>query len=1809
MMPLPIVTYGTAVEDTRDWRDRDGLFDDNDNEDDDETPSGVAEMLGFDPDDIDWDEHTTDDQTNAILMRAEDPTSDTGEVDQETDEIEGCISCEGGDCILHAGGAGSGWFKEKGHISHNIPGAIEFKPGEGVEQTMNGVKMAPVAKPDFASLVDKTIKEPESIKVTPYDYQYEDKKTGETKTATYTPHQSAGVIVVEPDNKVWLYSPKGNYGDLVNTFSKGTLDKGEHPQDAAVRELHEETGLVAKITGYLGDVKRTSSTTRYYVGQRVGGAPWDSNGKETHSVSLVPIDKDLHARLLDIKNKPTPDAKVLDLLQNHIEDHGLPKQVATETPKVDYMATQVSGQKGSNPGGTYKGSDGIERYVKFYKDPGQGRAEATANTIYNDLGVNAPKSSIFTAPNGKEAFASEIVPGGKTLQQEGVNKDNAQATMKGFAADVLTANWDAVGLTHDNILMKAGQAHRIDNGSAFTYRAQGGAKPEALLNKISEFSGLFNPSVNKEYAKVASTAGYKTALDIPNLKDQVQNIVNLGESHGGWDNYLKEKAPYLSEAEHKQFSDMLTSRSELLAQKVGIQGALSSSLEAGGPGSGWTTENGHVGHGSTTTYNNLKKAGWKPLGDHPFLTSHTKWVKKFATVADAHHYATSEFGWKKVDNATNQVLSKGQTTVQLKQDLELPAKVKPSPTSYTPTGDVPSVFNTKTFGNKLAIDVLIKKGWIPKPDETGKGTIWTHSNTPTAKIKTNGNGTYYTTGGGWANAAGAIHAISLINSNLYHEPTMPASSNVSVIGAEKHTQTLQDAGYAYLNNGTDAEGTLGSIWTKAGENHIFITTAQQTPIDSNSKPAEWHLHSLDNEPVKLFDAGDNSAISGASKQGLIDAIANANNLTEKHNQATGISPEFEKLMQEKIAGKTVATQEFNKLNSVYPKEITPQVPAAGKNNALTQLGFKCTSHVAQMDKWSKDGSKVTVFIKPTDATHSEASIYDNSGVELSNHKDAAGMVQAIEDHNGPTKTSMPIEAIPRISPQEVSINTDKVWQQKAKDTVSDLWSKATPADKVYNNDKATGVYGKIASVLGVPWDKLQDVKDKIGSWQGGTTVKSGNKMGEWAQQIVNGHDQVHPGMYIEHLVSQQRIKDMGGVPTLYRGLQDSGHSADSGHDQPTKANVAVLKGIAKMSGDEFNINFPMYGAEGFSSNKGTSTSFGSGGVCIVKPKGTIPSEWVMSSRDLNPGMWTGFAGEHEWAIACPNSKMKIDSEKGDKLLAAIAKSIKAKIIAALKVLQMNGWDYSLIGNDITIYPPDSWTNQAWFQQARMLPSTVEAGGQGSGWTHEEGHVSHKEFPGGNHHMKMQMAAEANEAALALVLGGKSYTDSEPVDVVIRNGGRAIGLEVKTLLYQKDSKLTMNHGAIPRKEKWARQTGAELYTVAIDNREGKQDCYIRQGVGSWQLKYMTPVKGGFGGVKKYLAIDSKKTEDLPKKFPRTKGVFKVGRDHQWTEPPAKLKNATILQAGFNPDEPRDSDGKWTSGDAVPSVGLGGQPYYTPKNTAIGDYNKLVLKIADKVYNSYIGNKTLQSYKESQLRQWISNYVRLTKQGAKIGKDTSKLAAKGTGVYSEIAAHMGISPSEVLKTQFDVLGWIATKSDKTKGTQFQSVKTRGELKQTINNVVNGTSDNKGLVLEYAVTQAALKNIYKSTTSLELYRGMQTGKGAVAKQVITPLANQIGDLRNLIGKSNWSYNMKSNGAESWSTEQHAAQKFKNTKGILIKSDIPIQQIFTSAKTNPTAFSSYRKEQEYIVAPKDNTYKLSNKNSTLEAAASEEDNVLWLN
>lgn len=98
---------------------------------------------------------------------------------------------------------------------------------------------------------------------------------------------AAGVIIEEPDGRVWLVAPTNQFGGYRSSFPKGTADLELSLQGTALKECFEETGLQIKITGFVGDFERTTSKARIYRAKRVGGSPVDM-GWESQAVHLSP---------------------------------------------------------------------------------------------------------------------------------------------------------------------------------------------------------------------------------------------------------------------------------------------------------------------------------------------------------------------------------------------------------------------------------------------------------------------------------------------------------------------------------------------------------------------------------------------------------------------------------------------------------------------------------------------------------------------------------------------------------------------------------------------------------------------------------------------------------------------------------------------------------------------------------------------------------------------------------------------------------------------------------------------------------------------------------------------------------------------------------------------------------------------------------------------------------------------------------------------------------------------------------------------------------------------------------------------------------------------------------------------------------------------------------------------------------------------------------------------------------------------------------------------------------------------------------
>lgn len=244
-----------------------------------------------------------------------------------------------------------------------------------------------------------------------------------------------------------------------------------------------------------------------------------------------------------------------------------PAPPVLELPPLNVLANKVAEASGSNPGGVYEGSDGVQRYVKFYADKTQAAGEHLANKIYEKLGLGALKSQLFEH-EGKTAYASEMLPKAKRIG-ENLDAKTAKKALEGFAADVLVANWDAAGLYLDNmVIVPGGRVVRVDNGAALLSRAQGTRKPQHALDNPTEWESFFKPGVNPAYTRLAEAAGVSKPEDMADsIIKVIDKIDKLAKKKGGWGAFVDEHAPGISVNDRDQIVDMLTSRTAFLRTK------------------------------------------------------------------------------------------------------------------------------------------------------------------------------------------------------------------------------------------------------------------------------------------------------------------------------------------------------------------------------------------------------------------------------------------------------------------------------------------------------------------------------------------------------------------------------------------------------------------------------------------------------------------------------------------------------------------------------------------------------------------------------------------------------------------------------------------------------------------------------------------------------------------------------------------------------------------------------------------------------------------------------------------------------------------------------------------------------------------------------------------------------------------------------------------------------------------------------------------------------------------------------------------
>jgi 8-oxo-dGTP diphosphatase len=75
-----------------------------------------------------------------------------------------------------------------------------------------------------------------------------------------------GGVVINTEHKVLLREPSGHYNGQVWTFAKGGPNPGETPEQTALREVLEETGLRAEIIAKVpGSFDGSTTSNEYFL--------------------------------------------------------------------------------------------------------------------------------------------------------------------------------------------------------------------------------------------------------------------------------------------------------------------------------------------------------------------------------------------------------------------------------------------------------------------------------------------------------------------------------------------------------------------------------------------------------------------------------------------------------------------------------------------------------------------------------------------------------------------------------------------------------------------------------------------------------------------------------------------------------------------------------------------------------------------------------------------------------------------------------------------------------------------------------------------------------------------------------------------------------------------------------------------------------------------------------------------------------------------------------------------------------------------------------------------------------------------------------------------------------------------------------------------------------------------------------------------------------------------------------------------------------------------------------------------------------
>ena len=152
---------------------------------------------------------------------------------------------------------------------------------------------------------------------------------------------SAGGVVISTDRaKVALIGRLDRRGRLLWSLPKGHIEEGETPEQTAVREVSEETGILGEIIRPLGtidywfvaDRRRIHKTVHHFLMTERGGELSDDDVEVTE-VAWVPLDE-LEERLAYADERRLV-LRALELLEVRTSADGDTASTATESAPAE----------------------------------------------------------------------------------------------------------------------------------------------------------------------------------------------------------------------------------------------------------------------------------------------------------------------------------------------------------------------------------------------------------------------------------------------------------------------------------------------------------------------------------------------------------------------------------------------------------------------------------------------------------------------------------------------------------------------------------------------------------------------------------------------------------------------------------------------------------------------------------------------------------------------------------------------------------------------------------------------------------------------------------------------------------------------------------------------------------------------------------------------------------------------------------------------------------------------------------------------------------------------------------------------------------------------------------------------------------------------------------------------------------------------------------------------------------------------------------------------------------------------------------